>query len=163
MRGSGSRSRPILDAVRRKAYFDEDPGFTQFWCHQGIKSIPLEGYDSYFTVGENIGTPGCQIPTCGLQWRRQPRFVVLDQWPVCGDGDPNRFTTVGAWRGPYGPVEHDGRTFGLKVHEFRKVITLPRRAGQTFEIALSIHPSDAARPRGAPSFGTTAGRSSIRA
>jgi hypothetical protein len=133
---------PILDAVRRKAYFDEDPGFTQFWCAQGLKGIPPEDHDFHFTVGQNIGTSGCSIPTCGLRWRRQPRFVVLDQWPVCTEGDPNRFTTVGAWRGPYGPIEHDGRIFGLKVHEFRKVMALPRRATQTFEIALSIYPAD---------------------
>ena len=52
------------------------------------------------------------------------------------------FTTVSSWRGPYGAVQHNGKTFGLKVHEFRKFITLPQRTGQPFEIALDIHPSE---------------------
>src|SRR5205823_11896876 len=52
------------------------------------------------------------------------------------------FTTVVSWRGPYGAVQHNGKTFGLKVHEFRKFIALPKRTSQTFEIALDIHPSE---------------------
>jgi hypothetical protein len=40
-------------------------------------------------------------------------------------------------------VEHEGKTFGLKVHEFRKFVDLPTRAPGTFEIALNIHPADA--------------------
>jgi hypothetical protein len=135
---------PVLDAVRRKAFCDEDPGFTQFWHEQRVPGVRLEGYDAYLTVGENIGRAGCVIPTCGISWRGQPRFVVLDQWPVSDAGNAHRFTTVGAWRGPFGPIEHEGRRFGLKVHEFRKIIGLPRRARQQFEIALSIHPADRA-------------------
>jgi hypothetical protein len=134
----------ILGRVRRKVYVDVDPGFTQFWHAQGIEGAALEGHDVYLTIGENVGMPACSIPTSGIAWQPHRPFVVLDQWPVCPDGDPNRFTTVGAWRGPFGPVEHEGRRFGLKVHEFRKLITLPQRAPQTFEIALSIDPADRA-------------------
>jgi len=135
---------PILDRVRRKAYIDLDPGFTQFWQAQGIQGARLEGHDFHFTVGENIGRPDCPIPTCGLTWWPKTRFVVLERWPVCEHGDPLRLTTVGSWRGPFGPVEHEGRLFGLKVHEFRKFIALPSRAPQTFELALNIHASDRA-------------------
>ncbi len=67
---------------------------------------------------------------------------MLEYWPVSEEGDRNRFTTIASWRGPYGPVQFDGKTFGLKVHEFRKFIELPQRAPQSFEIALDIHPSD---------------------
>jgi hypothetical protein len=133
---------PILRRVRRKAYIDLDPGFTQFWHAAGLLGSHLAAHDFFFTVGENIGTPACQIPTGGLTWRRKRRFLVLDQWPVCRRGDPNRFTTVAAWRGAFGPVEHGGRRYGLKVHEFRKFISLPRHASQAFEIALSIHSGD---------------------
>lgn len=135
---------PILSRVRQKAYVDLDPGFTQFWHAQGIAGARLEGHDFHITVGENIGTPGCLIPTCGLSWIHKPRFVVLEQWPVSTGGRADRFTTVGAWRGPYGPVQHEGRTFGVKAHEFRKFLALPQRASQTFEFALQIHPADAA-------------------
>jgi hypothetical protein len=133
---------PIFERVRCKAYIDLDPGFTQFWQAQGIQGAQLDGHDFYFTAGQNIGTSECPIPMCGLPWKPAARFVVLDQWPVCTAGNYNRFTTVGAWRGPYGPVVHEGRTFGLKVHEFRKFMQLPRQVPQTFEIAMSIYPED---------------------
>ncbi len=134
---------PLLRRLRRKAYIDLDPGFTQFWHASGNGGLRLDGHDFYFSVGENIGTPGCPIPTHGIRWRpiRQP--VVLEHWPVrAEEAAPVRFTTIASWRGPYGPVEYGGKTFGLKVHEFRKFIELPERAGQTFEIALDIHPAD---------------------
>ena len=133
---------PLMSRLRRKAYVDLDPGFTQFWQADGIGGARLEGHDSYFTVGENIGRPGCEIPTCGLDWRPVRPPAVLEEWPVAADGAADRFTTIGAWRGAFGQVEFGGRTYSLKVHEFRKVIELPRRAPQRFEIALDIHAGD---------------------
>src|SRR4051812_14707477 len=132
----------LMRRLRRKAYVDLDPGFTQFWHVEGNTGPRLAGHDVYFTVGENIGTDVCTIPTAGFDWRPVPPPVVLDQWPVAG-GD-GAFTTIGAWRGAFGPVVHDGHTYGLKVHEFRKVIELPTRVPDAeFEIALDIHPGDA--------------------
>jgi hypothetical protein len=135
---------PLLSRIKRKAYVDLDPGFTQFWYASGEIGARLRGHDHYFTVGENIGTPACSIPTGGIDWRPVRQPVVLDDWPVAHEGNRSRFTTVAAWRGAYGPIEHEGKTLGLKVHEFRKVIELPRRAPLEFEIALAIHPADAA-------------------
>jgi hypothetical protein len=132
----------VRGRVRRTAYIDIDPGFTQFWHAAGNPGARLAGHDFYFTIGENVGSPGCPIPTGGLRWRSTRQPVVLEDWPVCDTDRPGRFTTVASWRGPYGPVEHEGKTLGLKVHEFRKVVDLPRRVPCTFEIALDIHPSD---------------------
>jgi hypothetical protein len=67
---------------------------------------------------------------------------VLEHWPVSSAGDRDRFTTAASWRGPYGSVQYGGRSFGLKVHEWRKFVELPKRAQQTFEIALNIHPAE---------------------
>ena len=133
---------PLMSRLRRKAYVDLDPGFTQFWHADGTGGARLEGHDVYFTLGENIGRPGCPIPTCGLKWKSVRPPVVLADWPVARAGDMDRFTTIGAWRGPFGPVSFGGHTYSLKVHEFRKVIELPRRSPQQFEIALEIHPGD---------------------
>ncbi|HEY1381198.1 MAG TPA: hypothetical protein VGF55_30640 [Gemmataceae bacterium] len=134
---------PLLDRIRRKAYVDLDPGFTQFWHADPATPFAVGGHDFYFTVGQNIGSPDCPMPTGGIPWRPVRQPVVLADWPVCGDGRPDRFTTVASWRGAFGPVTFAGRTYGLKVHEFRKVIGLPRRSPHTFEIALDIHPADA--------------------
>ena len=129
----------LVRPVRRTAYIDIDPGYTQFWHDTGTD--PIAPHDYYFTIGENIGTDACPIPTGGIPWRpiRQP--VVLADWPVAAHPS-RRFTTVANWRGPYGQVVHGGRTFGLKVHAFREFIDLPRQAGGPFEIALTIHPAD---------------------
>jgi hypothetical protein len=129
-------------APRRSVYLDDDPGFTQFWHAAGDPGARLEGHDAYYTFGANIGRPGCSIPTDGIAWRPMRPPVVLDDWPLAPDGDTERFTTVATWRGPYGPVQANGRTFGLKVHEFRRFVELPARAPQRFELALDIHPEE---------------------
>jgi hypothetical protein len=135
---------PLLRAPRLRAYVDIDPGFTQFWHAEGNPGARLAGHDMFFTIGENIGTPACPIPTGGIPWRPTRQPVVLDDWPVLPPPPPDarRFTTVANWRGPFGPVQFAGRTFGLKVHEFRKFLTLPRLTSLPFEIALGIHPAD---------------------
>lgn len=135
---------PVKDAVRTRVYIDLDPGFTQIWHASGIEGSRLDGHEYWFTVGENIGRDGCLVPTGDVPWRpiRQP--VVLGHWPVAfpsleGFG---RFTTVGSWRGPYGPLEHEGRTYGIKAHEYRRFLELPHHVGAPFELALDIHPAD---------------------
>jgi hypothetical protein len=132
----------LKNRFRRKVYIDLDPGFTQFWHAAGNLAPRLSGHDCYFTVGENIGAADCLIPAGDLRWRPTRQPIVLDHWPVSQQGDPSRFTTVASWRGPYGPVEYAGRTFGLKVHQFRKYMEIPKYAAATFEIALDIHPGD---------------------
>lgn len=133
---------PWLRRIPRKIYIDEDPGFTQFWYHDGNPGIRLSGHDLYYTVGENIGDIDCPIPQSNIAWRTTRQPVVLDHWPMKITSGPIRFTTVASWRGPYGPVEFDGKRFGLKVHEFRKFMALPSLASPDFEVALDIHPSD---------------------
>jgi hypothetical protein len=132
----------LTQGPRRRVYVDFDPGFTQIWHAAGSAGPRLQGHDLYYTLGENIGSPSCPIPTAGIPWRpiRQP--IVLETCIVDPSPDPARFTTVGSWRGPYGPVELNGRTLGLKVHEFRRILSLPGRSTARFEIALDIHPAD---------------------
>ncbi|HEX7086748.1 MAG TPA: hypothetical protein VF198_10315 [Vicinamibacterales bacterium] len=132
----------VLSRVRRRAYVDIDPGFTQFWNEAGL--LPLDGHDVYFTIGENIGRPDCGIPTCGLEWRKVRQPVVLDEWPASPPPDWACFTTVARWRGSFGRIEFGGRTFGQKAHEFRRFAALPALSGERFEIALDIHPADEA-------------------
>ena len=132
----------LLSRFRRRAHLDIDPGFTQFWQAEGNTGSRLQGHNLFFTIGENIGTPACSIPTNGVPWRRTRQPVVLEDWPVVPAQPNAAFTTVASWRGPYGPVEFGGKKFGLKVHEFRKYVELPTRSGLPFEVALDIHPAD---------------------
>lgn len=132
----------VFSVVRRRAYVDLDPGYTQFWHAAGVDRLRLEEHDAHFTVGTNIGSRACAVPTSGISWIPILQPVLLDEWPVTAPPDEVKFTTVASWRGAYGPVSHEGRSYGLKVHEFRKLVTLPRRLPFTFEIALDLHAAD---------------------
>ena len=136
------RAPNLMRAFRCRVMVDIDPGFTQFWHEAGMTGANVAGHDLHFTIGELIGTPGCPIPTGGIEWRTVRPPVVLDDWPRMPPDELDRFTTIASWRGPFGPVKHGGRTYGLKVHEFRRLIDLPVRSDQRFEIALDIDPAD---------------------
>jgi hypothetical protein len=131
----------IVDGPRRRAYIDVDPGFTQIWAEEGA-AARLDGHDTYFTVGENIGAPGCSIPAAGREWLPLPPPVTLEDWPVVAVPRGARFTTVATWRSPLGTLTHDGRDFEGKHHQWRRLIDLPRRVEQGFEIALQIDDAD---------------------
>lgn len=130
----------ILGRPARRVFLDIDPGFGQMWRELGLANV-FDGHDAYVTIGENIGRSGCMVPTCGLPWTTTPQPVVLDEWPAW-HADNGRFTSVASWRGLNGPLEFRGKTYGLRVHEFRKFFEVPRRAGRQFEIALDIHPGE---------------------
>lgn len=135
--------------ARRRAYVDLDPAFTQVWHADPALEFDISGYDAYVTVGLNVGRPGCPIPTGGIDWIPTLPPVLLDEW----DGppppaEPFRFTTVATWRSPYGQLELEGRTLGLKHHEFRRLLELPRQVPDAqFELALEIAQEDAADAR----------------
>jgi hypothetical protein len=132
----------LFGTFRRRVMVDIDPGFTQFWHDAGLEGANVAGHDAYFTIGERIGRDDCPIPTAGIDWRPVRQPVVLEDWPLAEVKEGDLFTTIATWRGPFGPVEHGGRTYGLKVHEFRKFVELPRRSPHRFEIALDHDPAD---------------------
>jgi hypothetical protein len=131
----------LLAAAPRRVFLDIDPGFPQMWRELGLADT-LTGHDVFVTIAQNIGEVGCTIPTCGLAWQTTRQPVVLAEWPARPKPGA-ALTTIGSWRGPHGPIEYDGRTYGLRVHEFRKLVDLPRATGQRFEAALDIDPADA--------------------
>jgi hypothetical protein len=135
------RDADLLRRPRVRAFVDLDPGYTQIWHAQG-HDVGLRGHDHYFSVGMNVGTPACSLPSGGIRWWpiRQP--VVLDDWPVLA-GDFTAFTTVGSWRGAFGPVEWEGRCYGPKAHQFRRYAALPDTVGLPFEAVLAIDAADA--------------------
>jgi hypothetical protein len=130
----------VLDRAPLRVFLDIDPGFGQMWRELGLHDM-FRAHDVYATIGENIGQPDCAIPTCGLDWVRTPQPVVLDHWPA-RPANGRVFTSVGSWRGPAGPVTYGGRTYGLRVHEFRRFASLPSLSTNPFEVALDIDSSD---------------------
>jgi hypothetical protein len=131
----------IIGAVPLRVFLDIDPGFPQMWRELAFADV-FAGHDRFVTVGGNVGQPGCDIPTCGLDWISIPPPVVIDRWPVSSSAN-GRFTTVCTWRGAFGPIEYNGRLYGLRVHEFRRFAELATLANGYFELALDIDEPDA--------------------
>jgi glycosyltransferase involved in cell wall biosynthesis len=125
----------LLAAAPLTAFLDIDPGFPQMWHALGLSQLPA--HDRYVTVGENVGRSDCSIPTGGLSWLTTRPPVVLEHWPA-QQAAGHAFTSVNSWRGPFGPIEYEGVTYGLRVHEMRRFVDLPRRTGRAFELALDI-------------------------
>ncbi len=133
----------ILEAARRRVFLDIDPGFPQMWHALGLADV-LTGHDRFVTVGSRVGAPACTIPGCGVDWIHLLPPVVLELWPPAATtGEARRsFTSIGAWRGPFAPLEYEGHTYGLRAHEFRAISELPRRTSARFDAALDIDPAD---------------------
>ncbi|MBW3665224.1 MAG: glycosyltransferase [Actinobacteria bacterium] len=131
---------PLRDRASYRVFLDIDPGFPQLWRELGHADV-LDGYDAYVTVGTAIGRLDCEIPRCGLDWIPTLPPVVLDHWPE-SPSPARTFTSVAAWRGPFGPIDQGGRRLGLRVHEFRRFLALPTRTHADFELALDIHPDE---------------------
>ena len=131
----------LLEAVGRRAFLDIDPGFGQMWRELGLADV-FAGHDAFVTVASRI--EGSGVPTCGLPWRTTLPPVFLPEWPVAPPAPDAPITSVATWRGPFAPVELGGTTYGLRVHELRRFLDLPTRAGAALELALDIHPADEA-------------------
>jgi hypothetical protein len=129
----------ILSRARRRVFLDIDPGFGQMWQELKLHAL-FKGHHQYVTIGENIGRADCAIPICGIDWITTRQPVVVGEWPVTARGE--RVTSVVSWRGPFGPVEFGGKIYGLRAHEFRKFVELPKNSAMEFELALDIHPAE---------------------
>jgi len=135
------RDPEILESAPKRVLLDIDPGFGQMWQDLGLFET-FTGHDHYVTIGENIGQPDCEIPTCGMRWITTHQPVVLDLWQPDEDFGNRAFTTIASWRGSYAPVAYHGKMYGLRAHEFRKFFSMPSVTAHSFEAALDIHPDE---------------------
>jgi hypothetical protein len=137
-------------AARRVAFVDTDPMYTQasvdgyltgtLDAEARTRVEMLRRHDVFFTFGENIGGPDCQVPGELFPWipTRQP--VVLDRFhpesvPVAARR--RVLTTVASWEpSESGPVV-GGITYAGKSRELVRFIDLPTRSALPLELALS--------------------------
>jgi hypothetical protein len=140
------RDENFLHAAHRRVFLDIDPGVPQMWHELGQADL-FTGHDAFVTIGENIGRDHCPIPTCARSWHRLPPPIFLEEWPPVAGGD-GAFTSIATWRGPYGPINYQGQSYGSRVHEFRTYLSLPLHTGCRFRLALDIH-KDETRDRDA--------------
>lgn len=126
----------------KRALVDIDPGLAQFWMSQG--QLRVSTHDIYFTTGQTIGTPDATYPDCGLPWMRIAPAVALDLWPYRSDRESDLFTTVSSWWGDEWITDGTGHYENNKRVSFLEFLEVPRRSGQTIELALFFGPGDAA-------------------
>jgi hypothetical protein len=134
------RDPELRDPPPVRVFLDLDPCFNQVWHEQGI-DVGLDGHTHHVTVGLALGSPGCAVPLCGRTWLTTTQPVVLDRWPRANGVVHDALTTVGNWRS-YGPVEHEGATYGQKAHSLRQLLELPRLSADRFLLALAVHPGE---------------------
>lgn len=129
---------PLL-GVRRRAFLDVDPGFTQIWALQ--TDMHLERHDVFFTIGQNVGGPDFPVPVGEVEWQPTLPPVVLEQWPSRIDPASERIGTVADWRGSQDTL-FDGVWHSGKREEFLGFLRLPVEAGIEAELALLVGQGD---------------------
>jgi hypothetical protein len=121
--------------VRRLAYIDSDPVFTQVKLAQGTDDFRrrVDAHDVHFSFGERLSEA---VPVTGHHWRPTRQPVLLSEWqPLesCRDA----FTTVMSWTS-YKPLVYGNRSYGQKDVELRQFLQLPTKVvPAVLEIALS--------------------------
>ena len=137
---SGMWNNPLrewFETVPRRATIDGDPGFTQV---RNLAEPAFRGrcetYTAFFTIGANIGKPGCTIPADGFPWEVTRLPVSLGAWPYAPGPRNGRYTTVIQWETFPGPIQYGGLMLANKSESFRPFSELPRQLGPIFDIAV---------------------------
>jgi hypothetical protein len=128
-----------LGGVRRRAFLDVDPGFTQIWACQ--TDMHLDRHDVFFTIGQDVGGPKFQVPTGGVEWQATLPPVVLDRWPTRIDPTSERIGTVADWRGSQDAV-YKGQWYSGKREQFLGFLRVPLEADVQIELALLVGQED---------------------
>lgn len=131
---------PEHAATGRLVYLETDPVQLQIELHDEVQATSefLEPHVAFFTAGLNYGNADCLLPWSErFPFVPSPPPVLLELWAQPPEAAPC-FTTIGNWRQQWREVNYRGETYTWsKHHEFLKVMDLPRRTGQEFELALS--------------------------
>jgi hypothetical protein len=128
-----------LHGVRRRAFIDVDPGFTQIWAHQA--DMHFDRHDVFFTTGQNVGGPGFGVPTNGIEWKPTFPPVVLERWPALIDERAERIGTVADWRGSQ-VTDYNGHWYLGKREEFLGFVRVPEEAKRKIDLALLVGQDD---------------------
>lgn len=139
--------RDAYRAVRRTAYVDTDPGYTQALLERatgdGVSdesaraAALIRAHDRFFTFAERITAADCGVPACGLPWAPTRQPLVLDRWPAAPAARGAPYRTLLSWRSG-APPELRGVRYGGKEPELRRCLDLPRHLpALTFELAVS--------------------------
>jgi len=132
------------------AYVDLDPAYCQLRLAGGdTKLADMVGdHEVHFTLGENIGTRACRIPSGGVHWQPMRQPVVAALWEPESVDPAAPFTTIGKWDATGRDVTFEGEVFGWRKRtEWFRFLDLPRMTGKRFCVAMDVdtRPDDLAR------------------
>jgi len=118
---------------------DTDPVYEQIKYAQADRAARayLDAHTHFFTYGENLGTPDCPVPPCGILWRPTRAPIDPRLWPEPGDA-PASFTTVATWENKGKNIEFEGSSYVWSKHvNFMQFLDLPRLRPETrFRVAM---------------------------
>jgi len=137
---SGTLNRPEeYRSVRRLAYIDSDPVFTQVKIASGAGRFPgrVGQHDVHFSFGERVADADeADVPRTGFDWQPTRQPIVLSEWRSADPPTRSTFTTVLNWAS-YRAETFNGRRYGQKNIEFDRFIDLPKRVAPTpLELAV---------------------------
>ena len=118
---SGSLECPArYRSVRRLAYIDSDPVFTQIKLALPLGHLKFQGrvsaHDVHFSFGERLSTA---VPTA-YDWKPTRQPILMSAWSPSGE-PTSAYTTVMSWAS-YRPIGYAGEHYGQKDVEFRRFI-----------------------------------------
>jgi hypothetical protein len=131
-------------AGQRRIFIDIDPAFTQIRIAAGDQALYdlLDEQDLHFTIGENIGLPGCSIPTDRFAWRPTRQPIAVELWTPLPSDPPAAFTTIGRWDERRRDVHFQGQVYSWsKRVEWMKFLDLPRASRERFVVAMDVDKS----------------------
>jgi hypothetical protein len=136
-------------AQQRKIFIDIDPTFTQIRVAQDDRGLIelLAEHDVHFTIGENIGTAGCAIPTDRFDWHATRQPIAVELWQPLPSDPGAAFTTIGRWDEGRRDIHFGGEVYAWRKRtEWMKFLDLPARTGERFCVAMDVDktPGDAA-------------------
>jgi hypothetical protein len=132
---------PRLERVRPRILIEQDPGYSHLWAEGGDPRDIFGEHDVYFTVGANVGSARCRLPTFGIQWHPYFNPVELELWSTRDDGADGAFRSVAGLR-DYGWLEFEGKTLGPKIEELQAFAALPELTGEHVEIVSDLDEDD---------------------
>jgi len=133
----------------RRVFVDIDPGVTQIEAlHDAALRELLDAYDVHFTIGENIGRPGCAVPTGGRTWHPTRQPIALDLWEPLARESAAAFTTIGRWdeRRRVQALGNERYSWS-KRDEWLRYLDVPRATGASFELAMDVDKTPGDRER----------------
>jgi hypothetical protein len=121
--------------VRRLAYVDSDPVFTQIrWTQDSTFRRHVDAHHVHFSHGECLSSTS---PSTGHVWHPLRPPVILAEWRPAAS-HRQVFTTVMNWTS-YGDLVYRGEPYGQKDAEFMRYLELPRRVAPTIlEVAVGV-------------------------